>query len=99
MLNQRTLLRANGRSYSYGSVVNTSSQSWQDYQLINILREYNERDSECMIERMLTLTLCVVGSVTTVLHPAFPVWEYAVSGGGFIVEAEIKYTEQTLLYP
>lgn len=80
VLNQRTSLPASGRSYKYESLVNTSSQSWQDYQLSNILTSYNQRD------------------LTTVLFPVYPVWEYGTSGGGFTLQANIRYTEQTLLY-
>ena len=47
VLNQQTPLPASGRGYSYGSLVNTSSQSWEDYQLSTILNSYNQRDREC----------------------------------------------------
>lgn len=47
VLNQRTPLSASGRSYEYESLVNTSGVSWKDYQLSNILSDYNQRDCEC----------------------------------------------------
>lgn len=47
VLNQRAPLSASGQSYEYESLVNTSGQSWKDYQLSNILSGYNQRDCEC----------------------------------------------------
>ena len=45
-LNQRRPLRASGRSHSYDSLLNTSSQSWEDYQLSSILSNYHRRECE-----------------------------------------------------
>ena len=46
VLNQQTPLPASGRGYMYESLINTSSRSWEDYQLSTILNSYNQRDCE-----------------------------------------------------
>ena len=43
--------------------------------------------------------VCVSGSVTTTLHPVYTVWQQNGTDGDFALQAEINYTEQTLLYP
>lgn len=100
ILNQRKPLPASGRVSEYESLVNTSGQSWKDYQLSNILSNYNQRDCEHRNTSIAawisyTLILCLV---TTVLFPEYDVWEYG-SRGGFSLQMDIKYTEQTILYP
>lgn len=107
VLNQRTPLSASGRSYEYEALVNTSGQSWKDYQLSNILSNYNQRDCECRnICMYLPLMILYMyghinflSAVTTVLFPEYRVWEHDTSRDGFSLQMDIKYTEQTILYP
>lgn len=40
-----------------------------------------------------------MSAVTTVLFPEYHVWEYDTSRDGFSLQMDIKYTEQTILYP